>query len=138
MKTILNPAHPHQVAAPAPRALRVLIADDEMVIAETLCLILRQNRFEATAAYGGREAIEEAKRWRPDIFLTDVVMPEVDGIEAAVVVSDLLPKCRILLFSGQAAVHDLLHEVRLQGHNFELLAKPVHPEELLECLQRPW
>jgi hypothetical protein len=41
------------------------------------------------------------------------------------------PKCKILLFSGQAGTLDLLKEARAQGHDFHLLLKPVHPSELL-------
>jgi hypothetical protein len=47
----------------------------------------------------------------------------------------MLPKCKILLFSGQAATADLLDRARSQGHEFEILAKPVHPQDLLARLR---
>jgi len=43
----------------------------------------------------------------------------------------MLPKCKILLFSGQAATAALLDDARRRGHEFEVLAKPVHPTDLL-------
>ena len=46
-----------------------------------------------------------------------------------------LPGCKILLFSGQAATADLLESARAQGHEFEILAKPVHPQDLLAKLR---
>jgi CheY-like chemotaxis protein len=115
--------------------MRVLIADDEQIIADTLQMILSQHGFEVAVAYGGEAAIEKASQWRPGIFLCDVVMPDVNGIEAAIQVRALLPECRILLLSGQAGVHDLLQEARVRGHEFELLLKPLHPSELLDHLR---
>ena len=47
----------------------------------------------------------------------------------------MLPNCKILLISGQAATADLLERARAQGHEFEILAKPVHPTDLLAKLR---
>jgi hypothetical protein len=47
----------------------------------------------------------------------------------------LLPNIKVLLFSGQAAAADLLSQARLRGYEFELLAKPVHPKDLLKSLR---
>jgi hypothetical protein len=47
----------------------------------------------------------------------------------------LLPKIKILLFSGQAATADLLEKARAHGYEFEILAKPVHPQDLLTKLR---
>jgi len=62
-------------------------------------------------------------------------MPGLTGIETAIITRSRLPKCKILLFSGQAACGDLLEAARSQGHEFELLAKPVHPTDLLTKLR---
>jgi CheY-like chemotaxis protein len=114
---------------------RVLIADDEEIIADTLETILSQNGFKTAAVYDGKAAVEKARHWKPDVFLCDVVMPEMDGVEAAIQVRRIHPGCRILLFSGQAVVHELLREARQRGHDFELLVKPIHPIELLALLR---
>jgi CheY-like chemotaxis protein len=60
----------------------------------------------------------------------------MNGIEAAIRIRESLPKCKVLLFSGQAATADLLENARLRGHEFEILAKPVHPQDLLAKLSR--
>ncbi|HEX4310913.1 MAG TPA: response regulator [Acidobacteriaceae bacterium] len=114
---------------------RVLIADDERIIADTLGLILTQNGFEAAAVYGGQKAIETARHFHPDVFLADVVMPGMSGIEAAIQISSMIPGCRVLLLSGQAATSDLLRDARVRGHDFEILLKPVHPEQILDRLR---
>jgi CheY-like chemotaxis protein len=113
----------------------VLVADDERVIADTLVIILNQAGFEATAAYSGTKAVELARSLKPDMLISDVIMPDLSGIEAAILVRGLLPSCKILLFSGQAATADLLDKARAQGHEFEILAKPVHPQDLLAKLK---
>jgi CheY-like chemotaxis protein len=114
---------------------KVLVADDEKVIADTLAVILNQNGFEASAVYTGTAAVERAKAVRPDLVISDVIMPDMNGIDAAINIRALLPGCKILLFSGQAATADLLETARQQGHEFEILAKPVHPQDLLAKLK---
>ena len=110
---------------------KVLVVDDERVIADTLAIILNQNGFAATAVYSGTGAIEKARSERPDLIISDVIMEDMNGIEAAIEIRKFLPNCKILLFSGQAATADLLEQARKRGHEFEILAKPVHPQDLL-------
>jgi len=114
---------------------KVLVADDERVIADTLVIILNQAGFEATAVYSGEKAVEQAEELQPDMLISDVIMLDLNGIDAAITIRKMLPTCKILLFSGQAATADLLDRARTQGHEFEILAKPVHPQDLLAKLK---
>jgi CheY-like chemotaxis protein len=114
---------------------KVLVVDDERVIADTLAIILNQSGFDASAVYTGTAAVDRAREERPDLIISDVIMPDMNGIEAAIRIRQLLPGCKILLFSGQAATADLLEKARQQGHEFEILAKPVHPQDLLAKLR---
>ena len=114
---------------------KVLVADDQRVIADTLATILNQNGFDATAVYTGLDAVNSAKKTPPDLLISDVIMPDMDGVEAAIAIRDLLPKCKILLFSGEAATAGLLDKAREQGHEFDFLPKPVHPQDLLAKLR---
>jgi CheY-like chemotaxis protein len=111
------------------------VVDDERVIADTLAIILNQNGFDAAAVYTGTAAVERAKTTKPQLIISDVIMPDMNGIEAAIAIRRFLPSCKILLFSGQAATADLLESARQQGHEFEILAKPVHPADLLAKLK---
>ena len=111
------------------------MVDDERVIADTLAIILNQNGFTATAVYSGTGAIEKARSERPDLIISDVIMEDMNGIDAAINIRQFLPSCKILLFSGQAATADLLEKARAKGHKFEILAKPVHPQDLLAKLR---
>jgi CheY-like chemotaxis protein len=114
---------------------KVLVVDDERVIADTLAIILNQSGFDASAVYSGTDAVERARKTTPDLVITDVFMPDLNGIQAAIQIRSFLPGCKILLFSGQAATADLLEDARAEGHEFEILAKPVHPQDLLAKLR---
>jgi DNA-binding response OmpR family regulator len=114
---------------------RVIVVDDEKVIANTLAIILNNAGFEAKAAFCGEEAVILTESFRPDLLIADVIMPGMSGIEVAIVVREKLPNCKILLFSGQAATSDMLDTARSQGYDFQILAKPVHPADLLETLR---
>lgn len=117
------------------RKPKVLVADDERVIADTLAMILNQSGFEARAVYSGEKALEMAPAFQPNMLISDVIMADLNGIDAAIRIRALLPGIKVLLFSGQAATADLLEKARTQGYEFEILAKPVHPQDLLSRLR---
>ncbi len=123
------------VEQPEPQNFMVLVVDDERLVADTITEILKLYDFRAVAAYGGRSALELAKKIEPDYLLTDVRMPEMNGVELAIAVKNLLPKTKVLLFSGHAGVSDIITQAGQQGHEFELVSKPIHPEKLIEILR---
>lgn len=118
------------------RANRVIVVDDEARIASTLVEILKGEGFEAMSASTGDGAIELARTFEPDVVLSDVILPGLNGIEVGIRISALFPKCRVILFSGQAATLDLVKDARRQGHEFEILAKPIKPAALLTIIRR--
>ena len=115
--------------------LKVLIADDERVIADTLAAILNQGGFEARAVYSCIKALEIAPEFKPDLLLADVIMSDLNGIEAAIRMKALLPNIRVFLLSGQTATPELLERANATGYGFEILTKPLHPKELISRLQ---
>ncbi len=114
---------------------RILVVDDEVLIADTIVQILNRNGFIAEAAYSGLQAIELSRRYCPQLVLSDVMMPNVDGVEAAIAIREHCPDTRIVLFSGQAATVEILARARERGHSFELLPKPIHPTQLIRHLR---
>ena len=115
---------------------RVLVVDDEKLIADTCAEILEAAGFHTQTAYDGWAALEMVAEFQPDYLLTDVVMPRMNGVELAIYVSKMLPDTRILLFSGQAGISEILLQGHEQGYEFELVAKPLHPIKLIEHLQK--
>jgi CheY-like chemotaxis protein len=112
-------------------AFHIFVVDDEKAIAETLVIILGKSGFGATSFTNPLEALEKALMKSPDLLLSDVVMPVLSGVDLAVQIKEKCPNCKILLFSGQAETTDLLTAARKQGHNFPLVAKPIHPADLI-------
>ncbi len=115
---------------------RVFVVDDEEVIAMSLATILRKLGFDAISFTDPFEALKAADRDAPDLLISDVVMPELSGIDLAIQLQARFPKCNVLLFSGQAATAGMLESARANGHNFELLSKPVHPTDLLREIKK--
>lgn len=113
---------------------RILVVDDEKCIADSLAAILRSSGYKAIALYDGQSALAECESTTPDLIISDVVMPGMTGIELAIQIKQRHANCKVLLFSGLAATADLLEEARRKGYDFECLAKPIHPAELLSKL----
>jgi CheY-like chemotaxis protein len=114
---------------------RVLVVDDEDLIADSVAAILNRNGYCATARYSAKAAIQFVEAECPDIIVCDVIMPDSNGIQLAKAIRQHCPDVRVLLFSGNAATSDLLHRASKEGDLFELLAKPVHPLQLLKALK---
>ena len=110
---------------------RIFIVDDEPVIASSLATILRMNGFSARFFTSPLEALAAARLESPDLVISDVAMPGISGVDLAIQMRAQYPKCKILLFSGQATTLDLLEGARAQGYDFRLLQKPIHPSEFL-------
>jgi DNA-binding NtrC family response regulator len=111
---------------------RILIVDDERSIADTLAAVFRIKGHEAMAVYSAENAVETVEQFEPDIVLSDVMMGKMTGVDLAIYLSKARPECKVVLFSGQAATADLLAEANRKGHQFRLLAKPIHPQKLLD------
>jgi CheY-like chemotaxis protein len=114
------------------RADEILVVDDEPSNADTLATIFRQSGYQVTAVYSGAAALAWITTRQPALALLDVIMPELDGIETAKQIQASHPDCRILLLSGNATTQELFEDAHKEGHNFEILAKPIPPLELLE------
>jgi CheY-like chemotaxis protein len=119
----------------SPSKPRVLIADDERVIADTLAMILNHGGFEARAVYSCIKALEMAPDFKPDLLISDVIMSDLNGIEAAVRMKALLPDIRVFLLSGQTATAEMLEREKATGYGFEVLIKPLHPTDLIRKLR---
>jgi DNA-binding NtrC family response regulator len=105
------------------------------IIATTLAAILENAGFQAKAFIDPMAALRAAETRCPDVMLTDVMMPQLNGIDLGIQFKAMYPECRILLFSGQSATGDLLKDARRRGHQFDILSKPVHPTDLLTAIR---
>ncbi len=128
-----------KLAEPPTRSNRgkpqTLVIDDDIAVADTVAMVLKTGGFEAVAVYSGAEGVELARHRPFEFLVTGVVMPQMNGIEAAIQIHDLLPECKVVLVSGDNAAGALLQGALARGYKFEILAKPVHPLELFQTLR---
>jgi DNA-binding NtrC family response regulator len=121
--------------SPARSRLTAFVVDDEPTIASTMELVLRSKGFDARSFVDPFDALRAAQSLAPDLLISDVIMAEMNGFDLAIRVTDRHPGCKVLMFSGQTATEDLYLNFRSQGHDFMLLAKPVHPQELFSKIE---
>jgi CheY-like chemotaxis protein len=114
--------------------LRTLVIDDDIAVADTLAMVLVTGGFETTTVYSGEAGVELARSREFEFLVAGVVMPHMNGIEAAIQIREVLPKCEVLLVSGDNEAGALLEEAVTRGYKFELLAMPVHPFVLFQTL----
>jgi DNA-binding NtrC family response regulator len=116
----------------------VFVVDDEPVIVLTVTAILNHSGFHATGFESADAAIQATESESPDLLITDVSMPGMNGIDLAIRFKSLCPNCRTILFSGHVSTADLLKDAKAQGHDFEILPKPIHPKDMLDAIRKLW
>lgn len=117
-------------------AYRMLIADDEKRTRESIASFIDWGSIGveiAGLAGNGMEALEMIRRDPPDILLSDIRMPHLDGICLARTVSEEYPDCRIIFLSGYTDKEYLKSAITLKVENY--IEKPIDPEELMETVR---
>lgn len=114
----------------------ILVVDDERVIADSLARILTLSGYAAVPAYSGEAAIESSLRTPPELLISDIVMPGMNGIDLAIRLQRIAPQCKVILSSGQPVSAQLLDLAGREGWNFAFLLKPIHPTQLLTHLSK--
>jgi len=117
----------------APPKHRIFVVDNEHMIAWSLAEILNNRGFDATPFTKPMEALNATRQGQVDLLISDILMPGMSGTELAVQVLEHRPDCKVVLFSGQAGIGDVLEIA--EKHRFEVLLKPVHPEALLKRIR---
>ncbi len=111
---------------------RVLVVDDDQLVADTLTLIFGKSGFEAVAAYSADQALECARQFNPHLLLCDVSMPDRDGLNLLSEITKEQPACRIIMLTG---FYSNLNRMREQASQLArpvgILTKPCQPAELL-------
>ena len=118
-----------------PQKLKLLIVDDEPNINDTLAIIFRTRGYTVFTANTGAEALRHLSQEQPDLALLDVALPDMSGIEIAIRIRAEYPNCKFLLFSGNQGTIDALLDAKSRGHDFDVLAKPIPPQELIDALK---
>ena len=113
---------------------RILIVDDEHVVADTLKLIFAQHGFSARAVYSAEDAIACASEFDPDLMLCDIDMPDRDGVELIAEMTTRKPACHILVLTGAyASIYRVRDRALELKRKLSILAKPCPPDDLLRA-----
>ena len=108
----------------------VLVVDDEAAAADARVENLKRSGYAAMAAYDGEGALETALLVPPELVIADVELPGMSGVELANTLRSKLPDCRFLLLSGRESTPDLPAPASRNGHEFEVVSKPISPGDL--------
>jgi DNA-binding response OmpR family regulator len=106
---------------------RIFVVDDEPVITATLTTILKINGYDARGFNKPLEALEAARTSKPDLLISDVIMPLLSGIDLAISIKEQHPTCKVLLLAAYAGNADY--------RGFPIMVKPFHPADLLAWLE---
>jgi CheY-like chemotaxis protein len=113
---------------------KILVVDDEQVVADTLCMIFNKRGFDCRTAYTGFEAIARTDEFCPELLLCDISMPGMSGLEVVAKVTAKCPDCRVLLLTGHYTNLGLA-QAWANSHPAlsRIMTKPVPPALLLEA-----
>ena len=116
--------------------IRVLVADDSPMALRSVCkyLELQEGLDVVGTARDGQHALHQAKRFRPDLVLTDLSMPRMNGLEAAAELRKAFPEMRVLIFSELSGLS--LGEECLRSGADGFLQKSELPEMLMQEVRK--
>lgn len=130
------PTVPVEVAKQCPPADRlrplVLVVDDEPLITVTLSAILNAKGFAVLTAHDASDALDTCGLMPPELLITDVSMPGMNGFDLAIEVKRMVRDCEVIFFTGHLNLVEKCKELDEVRKYCVMLAKPVHPVDLLD------
>jgi YesN/AraC family two-component response regulator len=116
---------------------KILIVDDEKIILTAYAKELKMAGYEALRAMTGKEAIEIARKEKPDIVFTDLVMHEMNGVEVCKKIKEIRPETEVVLISGYPEeIQKFQMDFIDAGGREEWLRKPLGQDELPETAKK--
>ena len=109
----------------------ILVIDDDQQIRQAISLILSEEDCEVTCAFDGAEGERALRVNKVDIIITDIFMPNQDGLQTIINIRRDWPALKIIAMSGSTDHHDYLRHAKLLGAH-HILAKPFNAAQLVE------
>lgn len=118
---------------PQDTKLRILVAEDEEAVREFVVRALQSQGYEVTAVVDGSEALRELRKDEFDVLVSDIVMPEIDGISLALMAGKESPDMPIVLMTGYADQQKRAHNLEALVH--VVIAKPFGLNEIADAVR---
>jgi DNA-binding response OmpR family regulator len=112
---------------------RILLIDDDETIIAPFQLILQKEGYQVDTASTGRQALEKAKEMEYQMVISDIVLPDIRGIEVAKKIREFNRNIRLIIITGFPDLADSIETIDL-GID-EILIKPIKPDELLRAVK---
>jgi DNA-binding response OmpR family regulator len=106
--------------------------EDESLVAQTMALLLSERGYDVKSVLSAEEGLSTVEVWQPDLAIVDIFLPGQDGVEMAIAMRSKYRGLKVLLFSGVPEAQALLEQANRRGYEFEILAKPAHPNVVFE------
>ena len=116
----------------AAKAKRVLIAEDDVTLATALAKLLEQAGFESTAAFNGREALDELERQNYDLLVLDIRMPIMDGFQVMENLQKTTRRPKVIVITADTAQETVLQAMKEQVYQF--VPKPFSLRALVQMV----
>jgi len=114
--------------------MRILLADDDNSFRRVLQFKLKKHGYEVTAVEDGNRALEKLREDRWDLLLSDIKMPDIDGIELLEHAGKLQPDLKVILITAHATISQAVQAVKLGA--FDYITKPFEDDELLAVIDK--
>jgi len=113
---------------------RILLIDDEESIRRLLSISLGHKGFEVITAEDGKQGLKMFRKETPKIVLTDIKMPDIDGLEVLRQVKALDPEAQVIVITGHGDMESAIEALKLEASDF--LNKPIRDEALMIAIKR--
>lgn len=112
---------------------RILIADDESRICDSLKFLLERHEYEVKTASNGKQALDIINNKEFDLFLLDIGLPEMNGLELMEQIINKVPDALVVMMTGNASVESAISALKKGAHDY--FKKPIELEELLKTVK---
>lgn len=113
---------------------KILVADDERSICQAFVQLLKRDGYDPLVASGGREAVDLARRERPDAVFIDINMPDLSGLEALAEIRGFAPDLPVIVMTAYGTMRTAMEAMRLGA--FDYLGKPLELAQIRALLRR--
>ncbi|HHN65804.1 MAG TPA: sigma-54-dependent Fis family transcriptional regulator [Nitrospirae bacterium] len=113
---------------------RVLVIDDEAIVRVSCERVLKPEGYEVMVTSRGDEAIELLEKEKYDVVLTDLKMPDMDGMEVLRIIKERWPDIQVVIITGYGTISTAVQAIKMGA--YEYIEKPFTPQDILEVVEK--